>query len=51
MKWIDLKMEELGVLSNPDYKITAFLDYGAMITVLTERHGVHNAKPLGVIWG
>lgn len=30
--------------------LVSVLDYNAMITVETERHGVHNTKPLGVIW-
>ncbi|KAH3732528.1 Ubiquitin family protein [Pelomyxa schiedti] len=51
MDWIELKMKELGVDRNPNYKITAYFDYGAMITVVTERHGVTNTKPLQVIWG
>ncbi|KAJ7968034.1 Ubiquitin-like domain-containing CTD phosphatase [Quillaja saponaria] len=33
MKWINLKMSQLGVLDNPNYKITALLDHIAMITV------------------
>lgn len=26
MQWVELKMKELGVLSNPDYKITCLMD-------------------------
>ncbi|XP_073525376.1 uncharacterized protein [Phyllobates terribilis] len=33
LKWIELKMRQLGVLNNPNYKITALLDHSAMITV------------------
>jgi ubiquitin-like domain-containing CTD phosphatase 1 len=46
-------MELLGVLSNPDYKITALMDHLAMITVQPEnrsRNKIFHCKPLGVIW-
>ena len=36
MKWIEAKMEELGVLKNPSFKIAMFVDDGAMITVQDE---------------
>ncbi|GMP39320.1 hypothetical protein CsSME_00010195 [Camellia sinensis var. sinensis] len=49
MKWVELKMGQLGVLSNPNYKITALLDHLAMITVKSDS-GVYNCKPLGLIW-
>ena len=39
MKWIEVKMRELGVSSHPDYKLTCFLDHKAMVTVKTERRG------------
>lgn len=51
MKWVEVKMKELGVLSHPDYKVTAMVDHLAMITVQSESHGVFDCKPLGVIWG
>lgn len=51
MKWVEVKMKELGVLSHPDYKITAMMDHLAMITVQSESHGVFDCKPLGVLWG
>lgn len=50
VKWIKLKMTELGVMSNPDYKIVCFFDYSAMITVKSEKYGVVNVKPLAVVW-
>ncbi|KAJ8755616.1 hypothetical protein K2173_022211 [Erythroxylum novogranatense] len=50
MKWVELKMGQLGVLNNPDYKITALLDHLAMITVQTDSHGIFDCKPLGLIW-
>lgn len=33
MKWVEVKMRELGVLGNDDYKITCMLDHAAMVTV------------------
>ncbi|XP_009776066.1 ubiquitin-like domain-containing CTD phosphatase [Nicotiana tabacum] len=50
MKWVELKMGQLGVLDNPNYKITALLDHMAMITVQSDRYGVFDCKPLGLIW-
>lgn len=51
MKWIKVKMEELGVTKNENYKLLFMMDSGAMITLHTERYGVIETKPLGVIWG
>ena len=39
MKWVEVKMQQLGVTNNPSYKITFMLDHKAMITVRTEKHG------------
>ena len=39
MKWIDVKMRELGVSTHPDYKLTCCLDHQAMVTVRTDKHG------------
>lgn len=50
MKWVELKMEQLGVLNNPHYKITALLDHLAMITVQSDSRGIFDCKPLGLIW-
>ncbi|KAG2705405.1 hypothetical protein I3760_05G051600 [Carya illinoinensis] len=50
IKWVELKMGQLGVLSNPNYKITALLDHLAMITVQSDSRGVFDCKPLGLIW-
>ncbi|TQD84499.1 hypothetical protein C1H46_029934 [Malus baccata] len=50
MKWVELKMGQLGVLSNPNYKITALLDYLAMITVQFDSRGIFDCKPLCLIW-
>ncbi|KAJ8572621.1 hypothetical protein K7X08_009132 [Anisodus acutangulus] len=50
MKWVELKMGQLGVLDNPNYKITAMMDHMAMITVQSDHYGVFDCKPLGLIW-
>ncbi|KAK3028234.1 hypothetical protein RJ639_037568 [Escallonia herrerae] len=50
MKWVELKMAQLGVLDNPNYKITALLDHLAMITVQSDSCGIFDCKPLGLIW-
>ncbi|KAG8368817.1 hypothetical protein BUALT_Bualt15G0086200 [Buddleja alternifolia] len=50
MKWVELKMGQLGVLNNPNYKITALLDHSGMITVQSDTRGVFDCKPLGLIW-
>lgn len=50
MKWVELKMGQLGVLHNPNYKITALLDHLAMITVQSDSRGTFDCKPLGLIW-
>ena len=42
MKWIEVKMRELGVTNNPNYNITFFLDCSAMITVSTQKYGIVN---------
>lgn len=51
MKWIQVKMRELGVTIHPDYKISFMLDSSSMISVHSPSHGLLNVKPLGVIWG
>ena len=53
MKWIELKMKELGVMHHVQqnaFKILAFVDYTAMIPVTTEKYGTIDCKPLGVLW-
>lgn len=50
LKWVELKMGQLGVLNNPNYKITALLDHLAMITVQSDHRGTFDCKPLGLIW-
>ncbi|GMH45984.1 hypothetical protein BSKO_13948 [Bryopsis sp. KO-2023] len=50
MKWVEVKMKELGVSTHPDYKITFMLDHSAMVTVHTEKYGVFDCKPLAFLW-
>jgi len=64
LKWVEVKMRELGVLGHPDYQITAMMDCSAMVTVYgdTKRgdRGIagststitraFNCKPLQYIW-
>jgi hypothetical protein len=40
MKWVEVKMKELGVLGNDEYKITCMLDHAAMVTVQVGRGGL-----------
>eukprot|EP00884_Botryococcus_braunii_P021653 jgi/Botrbrau1/8171/Bobra.357_2s0017.2 len=49
-KWIEVKMQELGVASHPDYKVICYLDGRWMVTVHTEKYGVFNCKPLPMLW-
>jgi len=51
MKWIEEKMKLLGVSKHSDYKIAFYLDSLAMITIETQKYGVIEVKPLGVVWG
>ena len=44
MKWIEVKMRELGVTNHPNYKIAFFLDSLAMISVHTQKYGVVNVS-------
>lgn len=50
MKWVEVKMKELGVLGHSDYKVACMLDDSAMLTLQTEEYGVFNCKPLAFIW-
>jgi hypothetical protein len=45
-----VKMKELGVLGNDNYKLVCMLDHKAMLTVQTEKYGVFDCKPLQFIW-
>lgn len=44
MKWVEVKMKELGVTSHPNYKISFMLDSLAMISVHTPKYGVIEVK-------
>jgi ubiquitin-like domain-containing CTD phosphatase 1 len=50
MKWVEVKMEELGCADHPAFSLACYLDHRAMVTVRTARHGVFNAKPLPLLW-
>ena len=50
LKWIEVKMNEIGVSRHQDYKIVFYLDCAAMISVYTAEYGLLNVKPLKVIW-
>lgn len=50
IKWVELKMRELGCLSNEQYKIVCLLDARAMLTVHSPHYGVYNCKPLAYVW-
>lgn len=39
MKWIEVKMRELGVSTHPGYKLTAFMDHKCMVTIQTAKYG------------
>lgn len=47
---LQVKMRELGVLGNEQYKLVCMLDHKAMLTVQTEKYGVFDCKPLQFIW-
>jgi len=51
MRWIEEKMKLLGCDKNPNYKLSLYLDSRAMISIQTEKYGICDVKPLGVIWG
>ena len=51
MRWVQVKMTELGVLNNPAYRITALMDHGSMLTVgPLPGYGVFDCKPLAYLW-
>lgn len=50
MKWMEVKMRGLGVLTHADYRVTFMMDYRAMLTVHTEKYGVFDCKPLPFLW-
>ncbi|EFN54831.1 hypothetical protein CHLNCDRAFT_134850 [Chlorella variabilis] len=50
MKWVEVKMRELGVSTHPDYKLTCMLDHRAMLTVQHPKYGLFDCKPLQFLW-
>ena len=53
MRWIEVKMRELGVTTSTRFSIAAFYDHGAMISVVHASYGAGpvDIKPLPVLWG
>lgn len=51
MKWIDAKLDLLGVNRNTNYRFVCYLDSLATISVEAPKYGLVNTKPLGLIWG
>lgn len=53
-RWLETKLIELGMVSNPGYKFCFVLDKTSMFTVVsTKRDGTsvkHHVKPLQIIW-
>lgn len=50
MRWVEVKMRELGCMDHPGFKLTCMLDHQAMVTVQHGKYGVFDLKPLQVIW-
>merc|ERR1719402_1782032 len=44
-------MKLLNCDKNSNYKLAFYLDSRAMISIQTEKYGLVDVKPLGVIWG
>ena len=51
MRWIDAKLDLLGVSRNANYKFVCYLDSRATISVEAPKYGLVDTKPLGLIWG
>ena len=53
-RWLEVKLTELGMISNPAYKICFVLDKTSMFKIVsTNRSGkqvTHSVKPLQIIW-
>lgn len=50
MKWVDVKMKQLGVLGAEAYKLVCLMDCASMVTVPGGRKGTFDCKPLAVLW-
>lgn len=51
MRWVEVKMRELGVLAEDNgYQIRYLMDHASMVTVRTIDRPVYDCKPLEVIW-
>lgn len=53
--FVESKLYEMGLLTDPRFVISLLIDYGAMVRVKLRRHGGQvkefNTKPLSVMWG
>lgn len=45
-----LKKKKRSCANHPEYKLTAYLDARAMVTVRSRKHGVYDCKPLPLLW-
>lgn len=51
MRWVEVKMRELGVLAEDNgYQVRFLMDHASMVTVRTVDRPVYDCKPLEVIW-
>jgi ubiquitin-like domain-containing CTD phosphatase 1 len=51
VKWVQVKMRELGVLGDHGrYRVTALMDCRSMLTVPCAKRGTFDCKPLQVLW-
>lgn len=50
MKWVELKMQEMGVLGHDAFDVSFMLCSRSMITCLTRKYGAKSCKPLQRIW-
>ena len=52
MRWVERKMQEMGVLDSARFQVLALVDHGSMVTVgpLAGRASVFDCKPLAYLW-
>ena len=52
MRWVERKMEEMGVLRGGAYEVLALVDHASMVTVgpMAGRQSVFDCKPLAYLW-
>ena len=47
MRWIEIKLRELGISNNPEYKISMLMDGTCMVAVNSSRKGTPNSASFG----